>query len=166
MLISTHTPVRVWLKGLRFYPSPICDFNSHTREGVTLQRHNHHQKYQISTHTPVRVWPKSLHSCWLLAKFQLTHPWGCDQVDCSLTAAAEYFNSHTREGVTTIIASNCAECNFNSHTREGVTIDDKSDMYKGYNFNSHTREGVTINCTNLDWFNTNFNSHTREGVTG
>ena len=59
--ISTHTPVRVWLKkgsiGFTFF-----HFNSHTREGVT---------YTINA-------TKSQ------GKFQLTHPWGCDLVPTCL----------------------------------------------------------------------------------
>ena len=76
MTISTHTPVRVWLKLLwrtelltisthtpvRVWPLDLfigfagLDFNSHTREGVTWLR----RRYRRTT------------------KFQLTHPWGCD----------------------------------------------------------------------------------------
>ena len=76
--ISTHTPVRVWL-GKTTLCNKISDFNSHTREGVTR-----YQKYCRGK------------SC----KFQLTHPWGCDQTRILMQKDSLYFNSHTREGVT------------------------------------------------------------------
>ena len=120
--ISTHTPVRVWLMSSFFdnfctkfqltHPWG-CDylmereilfrgnFNSHTREGVTkhiqwltvgVKNFNSHTREGVTFPFTSTLHPE--------LSFQLTHPWGCDQVDCSLTAAAEYFNSHTREGVT------------------------------------------------------------------
>ena len=58
--ISTHTPVRVWLKGVIQMAYSKINFNSHTREGVTHA--NHLQNHRNN-------------------KFQLTHPWGCDQVN-------------------------------------------------------------------------------------
>ena len=56
-VISTHTPVRVWLHSLRI-------------RGRFLQ---------ISTHTPVRVWQMWSYLWRVGNKFQLTHPWGCDR---------------------------------------------------------------------------------------
>ena len=53
--ISTHTPVRVWLTLADIWEI-LYDFNSHTREGVTAY----------------------LLFFALFARFQLTHPWGCD----------------------------------------------------------------------------------------
>ena len=56
---------------------------------------------EISTHTPVRVW-------------QLNHV---------IRNAGKDFNSHTREGVTSIPQRYATwVANFNSHTREGVTL--------------------------------------------
>ena len=55
--ISTHTPVRVWHVPIEAF-AHFFDFNSHTREGVT-------------------VLPRNVISLW---KFQLTHPWGCDRL--------------------------------------------------------------------------------------
>ena len=59
--ISTHTPVRVWHR-----PTPPCrhsnDFNSHTREGVTLFLSTGLNVKIISTHTPVRVWHNHTHN--------------------------------------------------------------------------------------------------------
>ena len=97
--ISTHTPVRVWHSAL-VCTAIICtfqlthpwgcdlflknclpclmNFNSHTREGVTLPDNN--------------TVP--------FVQFQLTHPWGCDAGWTQTTVLWCYFNSHTREGVT------------------------------------------------------------------
>ena len=61
----------------------------------------------------------------------------------------EYFNSHTREGVTTVVSRIKHHfIDFNSHTREGVTlIIVCGGSVRGADFNSHTREGVTDNRT-------------------
>ena len=97
--ISTHTPVRVWLFfavmvvwetsfqlthpwGCDYYTCAwfLTDynFNSHTREGVTI------------------VALVLFHGL----KFQLTHPWGCDNLTSISNLTHGNFNSHTREGVT------------------------------------------------------------------
>ena len=55
-IISTHTPVRVWLSPNRRRRAGLY-FNSHTREGVTT--------FLLIINQSVYV-------------FQLTHPWGCD----------------------------------------------------------------------------------------
>ena len=57
--ISTHTPVRVWRTGEIWMLSKACNFNSHTREGVTMK----------------------LCRIMNVFAFQLTHPWGCDSVE-------------------------------------------------------------------------------------
>ena len=102
--ISTHTPVRVWLLS-PFFPicqnsfqlthpwgcdyivacdfQKSCNFNSHTREGVTCNG-------------LVTVPPHY--------QFQLTHPWGCDNPKTGKTNGHPDFNSHTREGVTWIVS--------------------------------------------------------------
>ena len=59
------------------------DFNSHTREGVTLKALCMIRIWTISTHTPVRVWLVS-RKCY------------CRRKD---------FNSHTREGVTLMLVA-------------------------------------------------------------
>ena len=54
------------------------------------------------------------------------------------------FNSHTREGVTSLqYYVCCTKHNFNSHTREGVTRSRYMPSGTKRHFNSHTREGVT-----------------------
>ena len=79
--ISTHTPVRVWLNfqnsyhisnGFQLTHPWGCDkmkftsatnsqnFNSHTREGVTIKSYVILKTWKISTHTPVRVWPNAI----------------------------------------------------------------------------------------------------------
>ena len=99
IMISTHTPVRVWLFWHRHLVSVIwfqlthpwgCDITcSFPKLSILL----------ISTHTPVRVWQNvndngtenydfNSHTregvthqnqpSYLHAGFQLTHPWGCD----------------------------------------------------------------------------------------
>ena len=98
-IISTHTPVRVWLHGkkiqhlsqisthtpVRVWQSKALTvmhtryFNSHTREGVTRPERRTYRSSQISTHTPVRVWQ---------VRVFYHYP------------KSRYFNSHTREGVT------------------------------------------------------------------
>ena len=98
VVISTHTPVRVWPL-ITFNTVNSLHFNSHTREGVTVNiaclavfkrfqlthpwgcdvyRYNYSIYTSISTHTPVRVW--LLVVCIMRQSFifQLTHPWGCD----------------------------------------------------------------------------------------
>ena len=76
--ISTHTPVRVW----------------HVPECSVLNDNC------ISTHTPVRVWRQEMAITSNILGFQLTHPWGCDIRPFNKQSCGEYFNSHTREGVT------------------------------------------------------------------
>ena len=70
--ISTHTPVRVWLIFLR-YSYRIYHFNSHTREGVTVGRCTFR----------------------LISRFQLTHPWGCDQLRSVAWALPRQISTHT-----------------------------------------------------------------------
>ena len=118
--ISTHTPVRVWQFSV-FWSLEYHNFNSHTREGVTVMRslsfflrnfnshtregvtHHYTDTFRhnvISTHTPVRVWHKSFRHRICVSLFQLTHPWGCDSAWRIPLPGQDYFNSHTREGVT------------------------------------------------------------------
>ena len=75
--ISTHTPVRVWL-----WPnSPLflsTNFNSHTREGVTASVNFSAGQKNFNSHTREGVTGNSTSSTAPRVKFQLTHPWGCD----------------------------------------------------------------------------------------
>ena len=97
--ISTHTPVRVWLinKRLQQYAD---NFNSHTREGVTL-----FMRLTVKT-----------------SSFQLTHPWGCD-VGSGYPISILEISTHTpvRVWLNTACYTFHYAFHFNSHTREGVT---------------------------------------------
>ena len=157
--------MRVWLCVLEHHIQYLLNFNSHTREGVTTV---------IVTETTT-------------TEFQLTHPWGCDQVEQYRKYLYNNFNSHTREGVTSRFGYiHLVQIHFNSHTREGVTWFIRSRCNGPYHFNSHTREGVTATRRTLTQLWTfqlthpwgcdtnnkmmsmskeDFNSHTREGVT-
>ena len=141
VVISTHTPVRVWPF---CYPAIPCTtyFNSHTREGVTG-----------SAVFVLKMFP-----------FQLTHPWGCDVLK-SLWYSISNISTHTPVRVwLKYIFSSKKALNFNSHTREGVTLNILL-CHHLTNFNSHTREGVTFAEKYAAKSSSNFNSHTREGVT-
>ena len=93
-LISTHTPVRVWLHGgIQHWPED-GNFNSHTREGVTA-------KFFISLHLMI---------------FQLTHPWGCDRFRPCISCYILHFNSHTREGVTNFLPLFLRSAKISTHT--------------------------------------------------
>ena len=96
--ISTHTPVRVWLCGdNRRHRGD--NFNSHTREGVTLL---------IGPY--IRI-----------GEFQLTHPWGCD-LEISIIYYIYEISTHTPVRVwLDEVDPNKLIYYFNSHTREGVT---------------------------------------------
>ena len=61
------------------YYECLCNFNSHTREGVTIHNAVITLTHIISTHTPVRVWRCA-------KRWNGQNYW--------------HFNSHTREGVT------------------------------------------------------------------
>ena len=160
--ISTHTPVRVWLTISNY--AGIDTISTHTPVRVWLLDQITSNDLIISTHTPVRVWlqERTRHS------------------------RQRHFNSHTREGVTSVSHLSSARLNFNSHTREGVTqllffISIRhyafqlthpwgcdcvfwSIISSIFYFNSHTREGVTSRTEYLKNA-LDFNSHTREGVT-
>ena len=208
--ISTHTPVRVWhwlTSSLRaFY-----HFNSHTREGVTVTLYRKYSDGTISTHTPVRVWLRFLeetsitsyfnshtregvtkiftHIDKMSLKFQLTHPWGCDQLLPLPQLLPKDFNSHTREGVTFLHhrTYQMHPINFNSHTREGVTEPcligkvieykfqlthpwgcDDVDANRMFICEISTHTPVRVWPWRRSWAAycpRHFNSHTREGVT-
>ena len=97
--ISTHTPVRVWRWNFVVLWMSL-HFNSHTREGVT--------PLKWSTAVP-----------W---SFQLTHPWGCDNIG-TRDNTPHSISTHTPVRVWPSNPCFFNPCfNFNSHTREGVTI--------------------------------------------
>ena len=120
--ISTHTPVRVWqTSGLKL-PAEV-NFNSHTREGVTML-------------------PSSF---VIIIVFQLTHPWGCDSFDNFCYRHLSYFNSHTREGVTIFLLLISYGIYISTHTPVRVWRHWSWPCKLACHFNSHTREGVTKN---------------------
>ena len=111
MIISTHTPVRVWLHTLNCGEG-FQDFNSHTREGVTSIIHfpfifvfyfNSHTREGVTKKSQVKI---------LYKKFQLTHPWGCDAPPDMGGGDLLDFNSHTREGVTYSLNTIYSSCRF------------------------------------------------------
>ena len=157
------------------------DFNSHTREGVTLPP------------DPAEVTPI----------FQLTHPWGCDGLGASSGIIEIDFNSHTREGVTFSDTERYAKQRISTHTpvrvwprtswitpayvtisthtpvrvwlnyryynskRDkfqlthpwGCDAENMTDPKRLYNFNSHTREGVTKQ-KNIEYKEKKISTHT------
>ena len=143
--------------------TPLTNFNSHTREGVT----------SFGKMTVNRI------------LFQLTHPWGCDKPINLHTMIDGNFNSHTREGVTNPVGymNSCYRISthtpvrvwlycskvwrltfISTHTPVRVWLWYIAEMPIFFYFNSHTREGVTYFFTGT-FDDSNFNSHTREGVT-
>ncbi len=186
-VISTHTPVRVWLCLLDPYNLKYAHFNSHTREGVTVNLCNIKIKFAISTHTPVRVWLTGIKKAVGTYKFQLTHPWGCDvSADAGITASWN-FNSHTREGVTCLSPFIFSRLVISTHTPVRVWQDQNYYSYYHCAISTHTpvrvwrirqkkRNRTTKFQLTHPWgcdLSTlwplqaiyHFNSHTREGVT-
>ena len=121
----------------------IANFNSHTREGVTLWRYQEPQRFHISTHTPVRVWPLLAASIRMPSIFQLTHPWGCDP---SGTAGIVLYaiSTHTPVRVWPISSWFCiGTFIISTHTPVRVWLLQAKHGHQKQDFNSHTREGVT-----------------------
>ena len=122
-IISTHTPVRVWLycvdrgskRGKFQLTHPWgCDINIHFQKMRTR-------------------------------KFQLTHPWGCDwKTTCCSQMYSLYFNSHTREGVTGKCTFIAVINKFQLTHPWGCDILNDGLLNDNSDFNSHTREGVTF----------------------
>ena len=98
-VISTHTPVRVWLF-LKFITVKIFQFQLTHPWGCDFFFWCKFLPAYISTHTPVRVWLITINSQMIIKLFQLTHPWGCDRTYPLSRCGLRNFNSHTREGVT------------------------------------------------------------------
>ena len=141
----------------------------------------------ISTHTPVRVWPFSDFIGFNYAKFQLTHPWGCDRrggrcgniilisthtpvrVWRKLVIMVCYFviiSTHTpvRVWPVKILRRVCHTC-ISTHTPVRVWLQ-CINMEILHNISTHTPVRVwhyRKSCHSVPY--KNFNSHTREGVT-
>ena len=144
IIISTHTPVRVWQNQTSLFEI----------------------WWKISTHTPVRVWLSIICGSNPTSIFQLTHPWGCDVVTASDASAAEKFQLTHPWGCDLITKGSRYSEVISTHTPVRVwhltqfTIifinefqlthpwgcDSSPSPYSLYqgNFNSHTREGVTF----------------------
>ena len=110
----------MWLKGnIRGFR--FRDFNSHTREGVTISAYILPRKLQFQLTHP---WGCDLIEIMLLPKteFQLTHPWGCDNSWNSWKGLSYGFQLTHPWGCDLMQPTSLEESsNFNSHTREGVT---------------------------------------------
>ena len=165
---------------MRVWPLPLysqrqmTDFNSHTREGVTLCGGcavNGDRGFQL-THP----WgcDGSMIAARSTSSFQLTHPWGCDAAvnrnipysgifqlthswGCDCTSPEpdinrnNHFNSHTREGVTYYLAySRLPIKGFQLTHPWGCDFWRRRNYALYFNFNSHTREGVTYH-RQKDW---------------
>ena len=103
---------------------PISErgFNSRTRVGATGIYSTDEAVVAVSIHAPVWVRPISPAGQKSPAKFQFTHPCGCDRSGERQDFAGKGFNSRTRVGATLprnlkIFSRN----GFNSRTRVGAT---------------------------------------------
>ena len=164
--ISTHTPVRVWLFRITYIESG-ADFNSHTREGVTLNYRYYNSKrdkFQL-TH-PWGCDGRKYHAVFIISIFQLTHPWGCDRMIILSVSYASIISTHTPVRVW-LADKICLERvnRISTHTPVrvwplhildrsiiiqfqlthpwGCDYIRQSPKHGKNNFNSHTREGVT-----------------------
>ena len=141
--ISTHTPVRVWPCKSSFNRISYHYFNSHTREGVTLQELVETRSKYISTHTPVRVWHILSWWRWLLLDF----------------------NSHTREGVTFTVRFSFHRFFISTHTPVRVWLFILPEVLYIAEISTHTPVRVWHVRVFTTSIISHFNSHTREGVT-
>ena len=99
------------------WKNDVVDFNSHTREGVTIQA--------------------IISKCFWL--FQLTHPWGCDDMDyLDIPTLIMHFNSHTREGVTNVMDMYKEEGKISTHTPVRVWLCEINYSMTRYNISTHT----------------------------
>ena len=159
-VISTHTPVRVWLCLLDPYNLKYAHFNSHTREGVTVNLCNIKIKFAISTHTPVRVWLTGIKKAVGTYKFQLTHPWGCDvSADAGITASWN-FNSHTREGVTCLSPFIFSRLVISTHTPVRVWQDQNYYSYYHCAISTHTPVRVWQDQNYYSYYHCAISTHT------
>ena len=139
--ISTHTPVRVWLQKFNLVEN-YEDFNSHTREGVTAIRCIliHNLRFQL-THpwgcdNPVKL------IFWDFPKFQLTHPWGCDLIPLITKPFFSFQLTHPW-GCDTSCRYVIHIIHISTHTPVRVWQSRLLSANAFGYFNSHTREGVT-----------------------
>ena len=99
-----------------------------------------------------------------MRKFQLTHPWGCDDIVHIHRVSVSQISTHTPVRVWPIWTVTFDLCPISTHTPVRVWQSFFEIPRAWSNFNSHTREGVT-GLSNVFDVAGNFNSHTREGVT-
>ena len=130
----------------------LYNFNSHTREGVTDIEKYVNPSAQISTHTPVRVWRFTLYSLICLAvKFQLTHPWGCDNEQIQNYDTLNQISTHTPVRVWLFLYSQTMkQCKFQLTHPWGCDLPWQNHIPDILYFNSHTREGVTLLNTHME----------------
>ena len=101
-LISTHTPVRVW-PPYGLHQTAYYYFNSHTREGVTP-----------NPSTPI-----------CRPRFQLTHPWGCDQSEQLAMRQVVWISTHTPVRVwPTVTSPESRKERISTHTPVRVWLSD------------------------------------------
>ena len=142
-VISTHTPVRVWpLNGRNSHAVRI---STHTPVRVWQNPVGYMNScYRISTHTPVRVWHIFLSQNYSRFQFQLTHPWGCDEVP-DINWFTLPISTHTPVRVwPSAVRIFCFFIVISTHTPVRVWQVEQYRKYLYNNFNSHTREGVTL----------------------
>ena len=163
--ISTHTPVRVWLTRAKFIRQKTYIISTHTPVRVWRQQVLQTVALNgISTHTPVRVWRWYTVLLWMPLQFQLTHPWGCDNTINQCANKCVYFNSHTREGVTSL------ECCIYGISQFQLTHPWGCDhagsiWHRVYQFQLTHPWGCDNEFLSVLFYPFYFNSHTREGVT-
>ena len=75
-------------------------FNPRTREGATIATSGLTIHRKVSIHAPARVRPTAWTPTSSTARFQSTHPRGCDQRKPKHKGEEECFNPRTREGAT------------------------------------------------------------------
>ena len=115
--ISTHTPVRVWQEKSRNISEGNTFQLTHPWGcDVMITKSNTHF-FLISTHTPVRVWLDSGTRLVPWAKISTHTPVRVWLLSRNfLRQVLLYFNSHTREGVTSIRCSEIGMTIISTHT--------------------------------------------------
>ena len=142
VVISTHTPVRVWPL-ITFNTVNSLHFNSHTREGVTV----------------------NIACLAVFKRFQLTHPWGCDLFHLDEYCPSVHFNSHTREGVTVDWLGFACWFLFQLTHPWGCDLLQWAFALASVQFQLTHPWGCDSIELRADEGAEDFNSHTREGVT-
>ena len=116
--VSIHAPARV-------RPDPHHDrdndrcFNPRTRKGATLPGRIHRRLPAVSIHAPARVRLDRMAPYMPGARFQSTHPQGCDSVFIRCRLAAHGFNPRTRKGATLVSADHKVGSLFQSTHPQG-----------------------------------------------